>query len=42
MFLIQKNHLVMLDQDGNKIESSFEERYHLSKDDGTVKEISAS
>lgn len=39
MFLIQKNHLVMLDQDGNKIESSFEERYHLSKDDGTVKEI---
>jgi len=39
MFLIQQNHLVMLDQDGNKIESSFEERYHLSKDDGTVKEI---
>ncbi len=37
MFLIQQNHLVMLDQDGNKIESSFEERYHLSKDDGTVK-----
>ena len=39
MFLIQQDHLVMLDQDGNKIESSFEERYHLSKDDGTVKEI---
>ena len=39
MFLIQKNYLVMLDQDGNKIKSSFEERYHLSKDDGTVKEI---
>ncbi len=39
MFLIQQNHLVMLDQDGNKIESSFEDRYHLSKDDGTVKEI---
>lgn len=39
MFLIQQNHLVMLDQDGNKIESSFEDRYHLNKDDGTVKEI---
>jgi heat shock protein HslJ/uncharacterized membrane protein/uncharacterized lipoprotein NlpE involved in copper resistance len=39
LFLLQQNHLVMLDQDGNKIESSFEERYHLSKDDGTVKEI---
>ena len=38
MFLIQQNHLVMLDQDGNKIESSFEEKYHLNKDDGTVKE----
>lgn len=39
MFLILQDRLVMLDQDGNKIESSFEERYHLSKDDGTVKEI---
>ena len=38
MFLIQQNHLVMLDQDGNKMESSFEDKYRLHKDPTTVKE----
>ena len=38
MFLIKGNDLVMLDKEGNRIESSFEERYYLNKDDGTVKE----
>lgn len=38
MFLIQQNHLVMLDQGGNKTESSFEEKYQLHKDPTTVKE----
>jgi len=38
MFIILGNDLVMLDKDGNRIESNFEERYHLSKDDGSVKE----
>jgi heat shock protein HslJ/uncharacterized membrane protein/uncharacterized lipoprotein NlpE involved in copper resistance len=38
MFLILGNDLVMLDKDGNRIESNFEARYHLRKDDGSVKE----
>jgi uncharacterized membrane protein len=39
LFLVTSNDLVLLDQDGNRIESSFEEKYHLHKDPGTVKEI---
>lgn len=38
MFLIRENNLVMLDQDGNRIESSFEDKYQLHKDPKTVKE----
>lgn len=38
MFLILEKNLVMLDQDGNKIESSFEDKYRLHKDPTTVKE----
>lgn len=39
LFLISGRELIMLDQDGNKIESSFEDKYHLHKDASTVKEI---
>jgi len=38
MFLILENGLVMLDQNGNRIESSFKDKYYLNKDDGSVKE----
>lgn len=38
MFLINDNDLIMLDKEGNRNESSFEESYYLNKDDGTVKE----
>lgn len=39
LFLISGRELIMLDQDGNKIGSSFEDKYHLHKDASTVKEI---
>ncbi len=39
LFLVTSKDLVLLDQDGNRIESSFEEKYHLHKDPGTVKEV---
>lgn len=38
-FLITSVNLILLDEEGNIIESSFEEKYHLHKDPGTVKEI---
>ncbi len=39
LFLIAGKELIMLDQDGNKIESSFKEKYYLHKDPSTIKEI---
>jgi uncharacterized membrane protein len=39
LFLITSVDLILLDEEGNRIESSFEEKYHLHKDPGTVKEI---
>ena len=38
MFLILEKDLVMLDQNGNRMETSLEDKYHLRKDDGSVKE----
>ena len=38
LFLITSVDLILLDEEGNRIESSFEEKYHLHKDPGTVKE----
>lgn len=39
LFLIGSKELILLDQYGELIESSFEEKYHLKKDISTVKEI---
>lgn len=39
LFLIGSKDLILLDQYGERIESSFEEKYHLKKDMSTVKEI---
>ena len=36
LFLITSVDLVLLDEEGNRIESSFEEKYHLHKDPSTV------
>jgi heat shock protein HslJ/uncharacterized membrane protein/uncharacterized lipoprotein NlpE involved in copper resistance len=38
-FLISGKELIMLDQYGDRIESEFEEKYHLHKDASTVKDI---
>lgn len=39
MFLISGKELIMLDQYGDRIQSEFEQKYHLKKDASTVKEI---
>ena len=39
MFLVSGKELIMLDQYGDRIESEFEQKYHLKKDASTVKEI---
>ncbi len=38
LFLVTGKDLILLDQDGNRIESDFEEKYHLHKDPSTVSE----
>jgi uncharacterized membrane protein len=38
LFLVTDKDLVLLDQDGNRIESTFEEKYHLHKDPSTINE----
>lgn len=38
LFLVTSKDLILLDQDGNRIESDFEEKYHLHKDPSTVSE----
>lgn len=36
--MVTSKDLILLDQDGNRIESDFEEKYHLHKDPSTVSE----
>lgn len=38
LFLVTDKDLVLLDQDGSRIESTFEEKYHLHKDPSTINE----
>jgi heat shock protein HslJ/uncharacterized membrane protein/uncharacterized lipoprotein NlpE involved in copper resistance len=39
MFLVSGKELILLDQYGDRIQSEFEEKYHLKKDASTVKEV---